>query len=99
MKTSGSYATIASQAMTDTPEALPLAPLTISASILQQMQTLALTGYPGESCGLLFSPQDTSEATRFVPMENIQDRLHALDPVTHPRTSRDGFQMNALAAA
>ena len=85
--------------MTDTPEALPLAPLTIPASILRHMQTLALSGYPGESCGLLFGPQGTSEGTRFVPMENIQDRLHALDPVAHPRTSRNGFQMNALAAA
>ena len=85
--------------MTDSSEALPLAPLSIPASILRQMQTSALAGYPGESCGLLFGPRDTADATRFVPMENVQDRLHALDPVAHPRTSRDGFQMNALAAS
>jgi proteasome lid subunit RPN8/RPN11 len=85
--------------MTDASEALPLAPLTIPAAILRQMQQWALAGYPGECCGLLFGRRDGQDATRFVPMENIQDRLHALDPVAHPRTSRDGFQMNALAAS
>ena len=63
------------------------------------MQQWALAGYPGECCGLLFGPRDGTAVTRFVPMENLQDRLHALDPVAHPRTSRDGFQMNALAAS
>jgi proteasome lid subunit RPN8/RPN11 len=85
--------------MTDTSQALPLAALTIPVTILRQMQEVALASYPGECCGLLFGPHDGDQATRVVPMDNIQDRLHALDPVTHPRTSRDGFQMNALAAS
>ena len=85
--------------MTDTSEAPRLAAFTIPVALLQQMRESALAGYPGECCGLLFGPQGGAEATRVVPMENIQDRLHALDPVAHPRTSRDGFQMNALKAS
>lgn len=60
------------------------------------MQDHAFAWYPGECCGLLFATADGATALRAEPMDNIQDRLHAADPVEHPRTSRNGFQMNGL---
>lgn len=72
--------------------------LTVGAEIIRQMQDHAIAGYPGECCGLLFARggADDQRATRALPMENIQDKLHAADPEANPRTSRNGFQMNAL---
>jgi proteasome lid subunit RPN8/RPN11 len=37
--------------------------------------------------------------TRCVPLENIADRYHALDPVEYPRTSRDAFMVNEVKLA
>jgi proteasome lid subunit RPN8/RPN11 len=31
-----------------------------------------------------------------VPLENLADRYHALDPVEYPRTSRDAFMVNEV---
>ena len=69
--------------------------LEIPAEVRAVMQDHACAGYPGECCGLLFAPVGSERASRALPMENLQDRLHALDPVEHPRTSRNGFQLNA----
>jgi [CysO sulfur-carrier protein]-S-L-cysteine hydrolase len=64
--------------------------------IAAQLREEARLAYPAECCGLLFG-SDGHTVGRIVPMENLQDRLHALDPIAHPRTGRDGFEMNALA--
>ncbi len=64
-------------------------------SVIGPMQDHAFAWYPGECCGLLFSAKGSERATRAVGLENLQDKLHALDPVEHPRTSRNGFQLNA----
>lgn len=61
------------------------------------MQDHAFAGYPGEAVGLLFARTGTLVAARAVALENIQDKLHALDPDEHPRTSRNGFQVNGRA--
>jgi proteasome lid subunit RPN8/RPN11 len=66
--------------------------LTIPPPVIAAMQEHAFAGYPGEAVGLLFGTGEA--ATSAVALENIQDRLHALDPVEHPRTSRNGFQVN-----
>jgi [CysO sulfur-carrier protein]-S-L-cysteine hydrolase len=70
--------------------------ITIPPAVITVMQDHAFAGYPGECCGLLFGPGAGVAVTRAECMENIQDKLHALDPVEHPRTSRNGFQLNAL---
>ncbi len=67
----------------------------IPAPLVAQMQEHAFFWYPGECCGLLFARHGGDVATQVLPMENLQDKLHALDPVEHPRTSRNGFQLNA----
>lgn len=66
--------------------------LTIPAPVIAAMQTHAFASYPGEAVGLLFGNHDS--ATGAVALENLQDKLHALDPLEHPRTSRNGFQVN-----
>ncbi len=72
-------------------------------AVLRVMQDHALACYPGECCGLLFSSASaTSEpvvATRALPVDNLADRLHTMDPVEYPRTSRDAFAMNEAKLA
>lgn len=70
--------------------------ITIPPAVIAVMQEHAFAGYPGECCGLVFAPAASDAATRALPMENLIDRLHAQDPEGYPRTSRDGFEMNAL---
>ena len=67
----------------------------IPPAVVATMRMHAFAGYPGECCGLLFAPVSSDQVSRALGMENLQDRLHALDPVEHPRTSRNGFQLNA----
>jgi proteasome lid subunit RPN8/RPN11 len=67
----------------------------IPPAVVGVMQAHAFAGYPGECCGLLFAPSGSERVGRALCLENLQDRLHALDPVEHPRTSRNGFQLNA----
>ena len=67
----------------------------IPPAIADEMQRHALASYPDECCGLLFT-RGGREVVRAIAMENIQNRLHALDPDSHPRTGRNGFQMDAL---
>lgn len=71
--------------------------ISVPPDIIAAMQAHAFAGYPGEAVGLLFAPQGSEVASRCVPLENLQDKLHALDPVEHPRTSRNGFQVNGRA--
>lgn len=81
--------------MTFVDPALPLAPLQIPPSLIADIQQHVLSAYPAECCGLLFA-RGEHDVVRVLAMENLQDRLHALDPETHPRTSRNGFHMDAL---
>jgi [CysO sulfur-carrier protein]-S-L-cysteine hydrolase len=68
--------------------------LTIPPAIVKQMQDHALACYPKECCGILIAKQGSDEAVRCVPLENMADKLHALDPVEHPRDGRDWFSPN-----
>jgi len=61
------------------------------------MQDHARACYPGECCGLLFARDGV--AVRWLAMDNLADKLHALDPVEYPRTSRDAFMMNEAKIA
>jgi len=66
----------------------------IPAPIIAQIQEQVFATYPAECCGLLFANRNSSAVTRCVPLENLADRYHALDPVEYPRTSRDAFMVN-----
>ncbi len=50
------------------------------------------TCYPEEGCGLIFAEADGS--TRVVPMPNVYDRYHGVDPSTYPRTNRTAYLFN-----
>jgi [CysO sulfur-carrier protein]-S-L-cysteine hydrolase len=81
--------------MTSVDAPLSAVPFVIPAPLVEQIQQQVLSSYPAECCGLLFV-RDKRDVARVLPMENLQDRLHALDPDSHPRTSRNGFHMDAL---
>jgi proteasome lid subunit RPN8/RPN11 len=44
--------------------------------------------YPEETCGFIFA---RGEELEVVPMQNIQNRLHAEDPARHPRDARTAY--------
>ena len=73
--------------------------LTIPLEVIRTMQDHAFAAYPGECCGLLFGAATTHVASRALPVDNMADKLHALDPVEYPRTSRDAFAMNEAKVA
>jgi proteasome lid subunit RPN8/RPN11 len=63
-------------------------PDTIPAALLAAIYAQARAEFPSECCGYL---RGHGEAMRLVQCKNYQDRLHALDPETYPRTSANGY--------
>ena len=49
--------------------------------------------FPEECCGVIFSAGTTDQVVR---VKNIQNRLHALDPQTYPRTATIAYAMDPL---
>jgi len=49
--------------------------------------------FPDECCGVILSAGETD---RVQPLENIQNKLHALDPETYPRTAAIAYAMDPL---
>ncbi len=49
-----------------------------------------------ESCGLLTGPAESLLVDELVPMQNRAAKLHALDPITYPRTARMYFDIDPL---
>jgi proteasome lid subunit RPN8/RPN11 len=49
--------------------------------------------FPEECCGVIFSAGTTDQVVR---VKNIQNRLHALDPQTYPRTAVIAYAMDPL---
>ena len=52
----------------------------------------ARRSYPRECCGFL-RPAAPGEPLHYQRCENRQDRLHQLDPTTHPRTAREAYNI------
>jgi len=71
----------------------------IPARLIAQIQGQVFATYPAECCGVLFSNGNSGAVTRCVPLENLADRYHAMDPVEYPRTSRDAFMVNEAKLA
>jgi proteasome lid subunit RPN8/RPN11 len=51
----------------------------------------AAADYPAECCGVLLTRVGTPPERLLIPCRNIQDELHARDPVKHPRDSRTAY--------
>ena len=61
------------------------------AAIKQQ----AVAEYPNECCGVILA---RGSERRLVACRNVQDQMHARDPITFPRTARNAYYMDPLDA-
>ena len=64
---------------------------TIAAGALAAIYAHARRDYPRECCGIVFGPKAEAIADRAQACRNIQDELHAKDPVTHERDGRTAY--------
>ena len=62
----------------------------ISEEHLAAIYRQARAEFPRECCGYILGEGEEAE---LVPCENRQDKLHALDPETYPRTSENGYDI------
>jgi proteasome lid subunit RPN8/RPN11 len=65
----------------------------LSPAALEEIYAHARRDYPSECCGIVFGPKAEAIADRVKACRNIQDQLHAEDPVLHPRTSRIAYNL------
>lgn len=65
-------------------------------SILEQIAAHAEHDYPIEACGIGLGRAGDPHLARVVPLRNVQDRYHALDPDAFPRDGRDAFRIDEL---
>jgi proteasome lid subunit RPN8/RPN11 len=65
-------------------------PVTISHDAYQAITAHAGDAFPGECCGFIV---DHGGRVQVVRVSNMQDKLHALDPQTYPRTSATAYTM------
>jgi proteasome lid subunit RPN8/RPN11 len=67
----------------------------VSDEALAAIYAHAQREYPRECCGIIHGPRDVAVADRAVPCPNIQDQLHAGDPVRNPRDARTAYNLDA----
>jgi proteasome lid subunit RPN8/RPN11 len=67
----------------------------VTPEALAEIYAQARREYPHECCGIVFGARDGEIADRVRACVNIQDALHAEDPVQHPRTARTAYQLDA----
>src|SRR5262244_1448195 len=60
---------------------------------LEQVRAQAEAEYPAECCGVLLTRESPGERL-LLPCRNIQDELHAKDPVRHPRDARTAYYID-----
>ena len=61
---------------------------------LAQASAQAVAEYPAECCGVvLVRPGDPADRL-LLPCRNIQDELHAKDPIRHPRDARTAYYID-----
>jgi proteasome lid subunit RPN8/RPN11 len=65
----------------------------LTPAALQEIYAHARRDYPSECCGIVFGPKGQPLADQVKACQNIQDQLHEEDPVTHPRTSYNAYNL------
>jgi len=65
--------------------------MALTASELAQVTAQAEAEYPAECCGVLLVRPGPEGERVLAPCRNVQDELHASDPVKHPRDSRTAY--------
>ncbi len=68
--------------------------LQISSYVLDMMLRHGEREYPEEACGIVIGPKEKKIALGVFPIKNIQNELHARDPVRYPRTAATAYQMD-----
>ncbi len=58
---------------------------------LVRVQAQAVAEYPAECCGVLLARGTPGSDRLLMPCRNIQNDLHAKDPVRHPRDARTAY--------
>ena len=67
----------------------------ITAEESAAIERQAVAEYPNECCGVILV---RGAERRHLPCRNVQDQMHARDPVTFPRTARNAYYMDPLDA-
>lgn len=70
--------------------------LTLTHALCDALFDEAIAAWPNEACGVVIGPRDDPHKQRFVRFDNLQDRLHALDPEAYPRDARTAYAMDPL---
>lgn len=63
----------------------------LSAEEFDRIQAQAEAEYPAECCGVVLVRSGQPAERVVLPCRNIQDALHAKDPVRHPRDARTAY--------
>ena len=67
----------------------------LTAEALADIYAHARREYPNECCGIVFGPRDRALAARALACVNIQNELHAEDPIKHTRDARTAYNLGA----
>jgi proteasome lid subunit RPN8/RPN11 len=67
--------------------------LNLTPSAVSDLFDEARRTFPKECCGVIVTDGD---GQRFVAFDNLADKLHAADPVAHPRDGRTAYAMHPL---
>jgi proteasome lid subunit RPN8/RPN11 len=68
---------------------------TVTPEALAEMYAQARREYPHECCGIVFGPRAQPVADKVRPCVNIQNQLHAEDPVANPRDATMAYNLGA----
>ena len=66
----------------------------LSKDKLDKVRQHALAEYPCECCGIIVGFPETTEKDILFRCTNIQNKLHAMDPETHPRDARTAYNID-----
>jgi len=61
--------------------------------IMETMEKWVMGAYPNEGCGLIVERNGSPEA---ICCENMQDKLHEIDPKRYPRTAATAYNVNPM---
>jgi len=68
---------------------------TLTPEALAAMYAHARRDYPNECCGIVYGPKGGPAADNAVACANVQNRLHAEDPVRFDRDARTAYNLDA----
>ena len=70
--------------------------MNLPTDLLHEVLLSAEKEYPRECCGFILRSKKTVETGfRHIRIRNVQDDLHAQDPASFPRTSRNAYAMDS----